>query len=104
MQWATQVEKKQSKVAERIGEGKGKLKMETAMKKMDELGNVDEKVESGEGSVTFVEVQKFEVVDIKKLPDEYKLPDEVKIRKAMREGVELPGVGYWTEKSVRNTR
>jgi hypothetical protein len=45
-------------------------------------------------------VMKFEVTDIKSLPDEYKLADETKIRKvvnALKMDTSIPGVRVWEE-------
>jgi hypothetical protein len=68
---------------------------------------VDAKTVTDEGSVSFREVKKFEVMDIVMLANaspDYVLPNEVKIRKAMLEGIELVGVRYFTEQSVINKR
>ena len=97
-------EEAELKLSERIGEGKGKLKMETAERKISELENVDKTVDTGDGKATFIEVEKFEVVDLAKVPVEYLLANDVAIRKAMKEGVRVEGVRYWKEQSVRNTR
>lgn len=92
------------KIAGRVGEGKGKLKIETAVKKIDEIDTPDAVVSSDQGTAKFVTVKKFEVVDLSQIPIEYHVADEVAIRKAMKEGKELPGVRYWEEESVRNFR
>jgi hypothetical protein len=46
-------------------------------------------------------VWKFEVEDISKLPETYKTPDYLKIGKAVRAGVEIPGVKAWQEDTLR---
>lgn len=92
-------------IAERVGEGKGHLKIETAVKQIEGLDPVDNRVVGiDDGAVAFVEVKKFEVTDLALLPIEYHLADEGKIRFVMKEGMELPGVKYWTEQSPRNFR
>jgi hypothetical protein len=93
-----------AKIALRIGEGKGKLSVETAIKKMENIEKPEQKVEADSGSVKFVTVKKFSIENISKIPYEFLLPNEVMIRKAMLEGKELPGVKYWEEQSVRNSR
>ena len=93
-----------AKIAARVGEGKGHLKAETAIKKLSEIDKPEERVATDEGTVKFREVQKFAVEDMSKLPIEYHLADEVKIRAVMREGKELSGVRYWTEQSPINMR
>ena len=93
-----------AKLAERVGEGRGKLKAETAIRKMGEIEGPQAKVETASGSLKFRTEKKFEVVDMSKLPVEYLLPDEPAIRKAMKEGIELPGVRYYTEEVPINSR
>lgn len=90
------------RLAERVE--KGTLKMETAVKRLEGMESVEKTVKAEEGSVTFVGTEKFEVVDIGKLPVEYLIADEVKIRRAMKEGVKIEGVRYWKEQLVRNKR
>lgn len=104
----TMVEEKakeeQEKIANRVGEGRGKIKVETAVKKIGEVETAEKNVSTDAGKATFITVKKFEVEDISKLPVEYLLPNEVAIRKAMKEGTELPGVRYYEEKQIRNSR
>ena len=92
-----------AKIQARVGEGKGKLKFETAVQKIDEIEKPTTNVKTSAGSVKFITIKKFEVTDISLIPKEYLLPNEVMIRKAMQAGIELPGVRYFEEQSVRNT-
>ncbi len=94
----------EDKIIARIGEGKGKLKVETAIRKMEEVDKPDQKVSTEAGLVKFKTVKKFEVEDVSKLPKEYILANEVAIRKAMTEGKEVSGVRYFTEEVPFNTR
>lgn len=91
-------------ITQRIGEGRGKLKLETAVNKLEALAPVAQSVETDAGSVTFIATKKCEVVDMALLPLEYHVADETKVRSAMKQGVELPGVRYWTEQIPRNVR
>lgn len=93
-----------ARIAERVGEGKGKLKAETAVRKMEEIEQPLLNVSSKAGMVDFIDVKCFEVEDITKLPIDYIVADEVKIRAAMKAGQELPGVKYWVEQRPRNFR
>jgi len=93
---------KEEKIAARVGEGKGKLKVETAVNKMNEIERAPEKIESEKGKLSFRTVKKFEVQDTGMLPPDYILPDLSAIRKAMLAGLELPGVKYWEEKEPIN--
>ena len=97
-------EAKEDKIISRIGEGKGKLKPETAMAKLEDVAKPENKVSTDEGMVKFKTVKKFIVVDVTKLPKEFILPNEVAIRKAMNEGKELAGVEYSTEEVPVNSR
>lgn len=94
----------ENRIASRIGTGKGKLKIETAVQKISDLEEVDKQVEATSGKVTFKAVRKFEVVDIALLPIEYHMPNELEIKSAMKDGIELPGVRYYTEQVPTNFR
>jgi hypothetical protein len=95
---------KQAKIAGRVGAGKGKIGVETAVKQMQEIEKPEENIETSAGSTDFIPVPCFEVMDITMLPIEYHLADEVAIRKEMRAGRELAGVRYWIEQRPRNFR
>lgn len=93
-----------AKIADRVGDGKGRLKIETAVRKMETLNTLDKKTTTANGSVSFKPAKMFEVTDIGKLPIAYHTPNETAIRSAMREGTELPGVRYWIEQVPINRR
>lgn len=93
-----------AKIEARIGEGKGKLKIDTAVSKIAEIDTPDQSVTADSGMVKFRTEKKFEVVNITQLPSEYLLPDLVKIRAAMKEGKEITGVRYFTEEVPVNLR
>lgn len=83
---------------------KGEIELDKAVAKIEKIKAPADNIATTAGDVQFVEVKKFEVVDISKLPIEYHLSDEVKIRAKLKQGVELPGVRYWTEQVPRNYR
>lgn len=97
-------EEKKEKIAKRVGKGKGNLKAETAVDQMDDVETPDEAVSTDSGMVKFKTVKKFEVSDLSVVPIKYHLLNEVEVRKAMKEGTELPGVRYFTEKVPVNYR
>lgn len=99
-----EADKKAAEIAARVGSGKGKLKVETAVKKMEGLDMQDGSVTSDAGVVKYKTVQKFKVIDLKLLPLDFHLADEVAIRKAMVAGQKLPGVEYSTEEVPMNFR
>ncbi len=92
------------KIEARIGEGKGKLKLETAVSKIEAIEKPENDVVTEEGIVKFKTTPCFEVVDMKALPMQYHLPDEQTIRRLMNDGKELPGVRYWNEERPINYR
>jgi len=79
-----------AKIASRVKEGKGNLKVETAIRKMTENA-VDEKVETQVGGLSFRESKQLKIVDEKKVPDEYWIIDEKKLLAALKEGTVVPG-------------
>lgn len=93
-----------NKIANRVKEGKGNLKMETAVKKMDAIEKPEEKVMTEVGAVKFQAMKKFEVVDVTLLPAHLLLPNEVEIRRLMKTGVEVTGVRYYVEQVPINSR
>lgn len=98
------IKEEEEKIASRVGDGKGKLKVETAIKKIEDIERTPDKVTSSSGSITFKESKKFEVTNCSQLPPQYILPNETAIRSAMNKGIELPGVRYYTEQTPINRR
>jgi hypothetical protein len=94
----------EAKIAARVGEGKGKIKIETAVRKMGEVEKPVDELVAESGVVTFMEVLKFKVMDITLVPPEYLLVDEVKVRAALKAGAKVPGMDYWFEQVPKNYR
>lgn len=97
-------QEREAKIVNRIGEGKGKIGVETAVKQIENIEKAPTSIATQAGSVKFKPVKKFEVMDMTMLPLEYHLSDDVAIRKAMLEGVELAGVRYFIEQIPVNSR
>lgn len=95
-------QKKEADLAQKVAEGK--ISIEKAADKINQLPGIATKTETDNGSVKFKPVKCFEISDISALPLEYHLANEVKIRAAMNEGKELPGVKYWVEQRPYNSR
>lgn len=94
-------------ISKRIGEGKGKLKLETAVNKIANLPQTETKITTDNGAVSFRPVKKYEVMDIVMLANanhEAVVPNEAYIRKAMQAGIELAGVRYYEELTAINKR
>jgi antitoxin component HigA of HigAB toxin-antitoxin module len=81
----------------------GEISLETAVSKLNE-SEVKNKVEANSGSVSFITVKKYEVIDITKVPVEYLLPNDVKIRADMKAGIQVEGVRYYEVQEPRNYR
>lgn len=94
----------EAKIVARVGEGRGKLSIETATKRMEAVKTVEKEVASEVGLVQFREVKRYEVVDIKVLPIEYHMANDKLIAQAMKDGKEIAGVKYWTEQVPVNYR
>jgi hypothetical protein len=103
-QLTRKAQEEEERIAARVGEGKGKIKVETAVKKMEEIEKPDAVVVTDEGLVKFREVKKFKIVDVSKIPLEFMMPNEVEIRKSMMLGVRIDGVEYYSEQVPYNTR
>lgn len=91
-------------IAARIGEGKGKLKPETALNKMDAVAAPEKKVTTASGSIQFITMPVFKLLDISKVPAEYLLLNESAVRKAQKSNIPIPGIEYGTEEVPRNSR
>lgn len=94
----------EARIAARVGAGRGKLKIETAVSKIEAIKKVDEKIAGDSGMVQFREVEDFEVMDVTMLPIDCLLPNEVEIRKKMKAGVKVEGVRYFTKQVPVNFR
>jgi hypothetical protein len=53
------------------------------------------------GKVTARKIRKFRIVDPAQIPDEYWVLDETKIGKAVRAGLDIPGVQTWEEEVLQ---
>lgn len=95
---------KEEAIANRIGEGKGKLSAEKAVAKLDDMKRVDNKVSSDAGATAFVTTPLCELEDVSKVPMEYHEVDMVRIRQLMKAGVKVAGIRYWTEERPRSSR
>lgn len=79
------------KIASRIGDGKGKIKLETAINKMADVDTPDNKVSTDSGRVTFKTTYELVITDISKIPRNYLIPDEKMITLALKGGKSVGG-------------
>lgn len=97
-------EEAKAKIANRVGEGKGKIRLETAVEKIEEIGTTEKNASTEAGAVSFRTVKKFKIVDLKLVPIEYLMLNESLVTKVMKEGKELPGLAYFEEQIPVNYR
>lgn len=88
---ARKQKEEQIKIAARVGEGKGKLKAGTAIKKIGEIDAPEEKVSTASGSLSFRVKKQLKITSEKKIPKEYWVVDEEAVFKALKDGVEVEG-------------
>ena len=81
----------EAKIAARVGDGKGHLKVETAVKKMDEIAKPSETVAADSGSLSFREDKVLKIVDAKLIPDEFYDLNERRALDALKAGRAVPG-------------
>lgn len=97
-------EAEEAKLAARVGAGKGKLKMETAVAKMADIERPADSVSTDSGMVKFRTVTKFKVTEMRDVPLEFLEINETLVKEAMKNGVKIPGIEYFTEEIPVNSR
>lgn len=85
-------EAEKAKIAGRVGEGKGHIKMTTAAKKMSEVDTPDKKVAAASGSVSFKTDYEVTVVDVRLIPEKFLEVKIPAIRMAHKKGEVIDGV------------
>ena len=81
----------EEKIAARIGDGKGKLKIETAVDKINNLNTPASKVSTDAGEVKFRTDKKLKITDENLIPREYLEINESKLLSALKLGNIIPG-------------
>lgn len=81
----------EDKIASRVGDGRGKLKEETAMRQIDAIVTPETKVIADDGTITFRTDRVLKVIDISLIPDEYFDLNESKLLKVMKAGLTVNG-------------
>lgn len=85
------IKEEEARIAARVGAGRGKLKIETAVEKIENIDRVDKKVVTGSGLVKFRTDQKLKIVDETKIPREYLVVDEKKVLADLKAGKKVAG-------------
>ncbi len=92
------------RIASRVGEGKGKLKVETAVKKIAELPVAQKEIATNIGLVQFRETKVLKITDINLIPDRYWIIDEKAILNDLKAGIEVAGAMVETIQTPVNYR
>jgi len=90
------------KIAARVA--KGTLKMETGVRKLDEVEAPASTINTTVGTAGFRTIQKLVIVDEQAIPRKYLMVDEVKLKAALKGGVTVPGAVLEDVQSVVNRR
>lgn len=85
------VRDEEAKIAARVGEGKGKLKIETAVKKLGEIEKPASAIVTQSGGTKFRYDKRAKILDLSKVPTEYLLPNIAMIEEALKRGIVIPG-------------
>lgn len=75
------------KLADRMGEGKGKLKVETVQAKLAQIEQPQKKV----ASVSFREDKVLKIIDESKIPRKYLVIDKTAVKDDLKNGIDVPG-------------
>lgn len=78
-------------ITDRVAPGKGHLSLETAVKKLGAIPEVETEHSTDAGLVQFRQKQQLKVTDLEKIPKAYFDLNEAKLLKDLKEGVVVPG-------------
>ena len=101
---AKRVKEAEAKIVARVGDGKGKLQMDTAARKLGEITKPEEKVVAKSGMLKFRTVIRLNILQASDIPREYLVPDEKAILAALKEGKKVKGCEIIEEQSAVNYR
>lgn len=76
---------------------KGKLSLNTAVKKMTEVARPESAIETDSGTLKFRTVKKWKITDIKKVPLEYLIVDDHLVNQARKADAPISGIEYYEE-------
>ena len=82
---------------------KGTMKPETAVAKLQAQPEANKVIDTGAGSIQWMNVQRLVIDDINLIPHEYFDLNEPRLKAALKLGA-IPGAHMITEKIVKNTR
>lgn len=94
----------EAKIAARVKKGRGNLKAETAIAKMGEIDEVEEKVETESGGVSFREKKVLEIYSEQDIPKKYWIIDEDAVFTDLKKGIQVKGAKIKLEQIPVNKR
>lgn len=95
-------DEKAAKIEARIGKGKGKLGLDTAVAQIEDIDKPEAVITSEVGGTKFRAHNVLIVDDITKIPFEYLLVDESKLKAALLDGVNVKGAHIKVEQRPVN--
>lgn len=81
----------EARIAARMGEGRGKISVETAVRKMGEVEQPEKRVETTEGMVSYRTDKILRLLDESLIPRKYLMVDEKAVLAALVAGETVPG-------------
>lgn len=81
----------EKKIADRIGDGKGKLKIETAVQQIENLSSPSKTIETNQGSIKFRTDKRLRITNTLLIPREYLEINESALLSALKLGKSIPG-------------
>ena len=97
-----QAELEKDKIIERMGEGRGKLSVNKAIEKLNDITNSSpvNSVATDNGSVSFRTDTILKITDIKKIPIDYYELNEAKLLRSLKAGTKVDGAELETVQTV----
>lgn len=93
------IEKEKLRVEVRVD--KGTMKMDTAIKKIESIGDVQKSFSGATGKTSIRTITKVRIVDENLIPREYLIPNMIKITEAiLRQKINITGIETYEEKSI----
>jgi hypothetical protein len=92
------IEKEKSRVEARVE--KGTMRVDTAIKKIEDIGDKKSSFEGSTGKVSIRIMRKVRIVDENLIPREYLVPDTRRITQVALVGVVIPGVEIFEDKVI----
>lgn len=93
-----------AKIADRVGAGKGKLSVETAVRRIEDIKQPTGAIQTNEGTISFMSKKQLKITNIELIPHYYLLPNKDLILAKLKDGEVIPGVELETIQVPVNRR